>query len=35
MIIMFDVIIDMLDVIASHGNHSPDIVLAQGALDAL
>jgi len=35
MIIMFAPIVDVLDVIASHGNHSPDRVLAQGALDAL
>jgi len=32
---MFAVIIDVLDVIASHGNHSPHRVSAQGALDAL
>ena len=35
MIIMFAPIIDVLDVIATHGNHSPDRVTAQGALDAL
>jgi len=35
MIIMFAPIIDVLDVIASHGHHSLDRVSAQGALDAL
>jgi len=35
MIIIFAPIIDVLDVIASHGNHSLDRGSAQGALDAL
>jgi len=35
MFIMSAPIIDMLGVIASRGNHSPDRSLSQGALDAI
>jgi len=35
MIIMFATIIDVLDVIATHGNHSTDRISTQSTLDAL